>query len=449
MAAAPWELVVLGGNGTLSNNNLTFAKTVGVGAWNCNVRGSVAFTEGVHEWMVSAVGTHVMIGVAPANLLPNGSNYLTCGWYNYCYLSTGANGKAIHCQPHNGAAALSSAVYAGIPGVPLTSEFMVRLDCDAHTLTFGANGTWWPVAYTNLPAVPLYPSFDVHTGPYFTVTHMPDDAVEADALLPEQVYRDQILAWQVAPPPVCLRVHVDQARLLVLGDAGVGKSSFWNTLSSGVRNRPYAPVRPSPQAEHGTRQLQRVPILGPDNHEIRAAGFDCWGWTPNYTAQIQYLVAGRVAENAPWDTVPHMNQGPAILFRNEMHGVLLMISYTGRQDIDHARQIIDLCRPSQVPVNVLLTKCDMAEGVKSDLTNFFECRQLQVAQQQLARDLGIDSEHIHLVTAKNRSNSPKLADGVKSRAMAICMKAFMDCLYSTSDFVEYVNNVAGVRGNFE
>eukprot|EP00008_Paramoeba_atlantica_P005811 CAMPEP_0201479366 /NCGR_PEP_ID=MMETSP0151_2-20130828/4064_1 /ASSEMBLY_ACC=CAM_ASM_000257 /TAXON_ID=200890 /ORGANISM="Paramoeba atlantica, Strain 621/1 / CCAP 1560/9" /LENGTH=451 /DNA_ID=CAMNT_0047860821 /DNA_START=85 /DNA_END=1440 /DNA_ORIENTATION=- len=446
-AGASWELAPNPLRGTLSNNNLTFVKTVGGAAWTCNMRGNVAFDNGVHEWKVSGLGTNVMFGVAPAGADPHAQNYLTFGWYHSPAGGLTANAASLYCQPWGGRPALNGSAFGGLPGVPITSEFMVRLDCDAHTLSFGANGVWWPVAYTNLPEVPLYPSFEVHTGA-FTVTRVENDIQEGDTLHPEQVYRDQIRGWQVAPPPVRLRVKVEQAKLLVLGDAGVGKSSFWGTLCSGVRNRTYLPVKPSPQSEHGTRQLLGIPIYGPDDHEIRARGHDCWGWVPQYLGQIPLMLAGRYQEKDRWDMMPNINQGRVVQFKDEMHGIILMISFSQRHDVEHARQIIDSCRLSEVPVTVLMTKCDLADDVKSDLSNFFESRRLQTAQGELAQSLGIDSFHIHLVTAMNRQPpAAALSERVKSRARSICMKAFQACLYATSDFVEAVD-LRGLRTNF-
>ena len=48
----------------------------------------------------------------------------------------------------------------------------VRLDCDAHCLWFAAEGTEFPAepAFRNLPALPLYPSFDLdNKGSSFSV----------------------------------------------------------------------------------------------------------------------------------------------------------------------------------------------------------------------------------------------------------------------------------------
>ena len=48
----------------------------------------------------------------------------------------------------------------------------VRLDCDHHRLWFAAEGVDFPTepAFSNLPALPLYPSFDLdNKGSCFTV----------------------------------------------------------------------------------------------------------------------------------------------------------------------------------------------------------------------------------------------------------------------------------------
>ena len=434
-------------HGVITNNGLTFYKTAGGAAWNCHVRGNASFDSGVHEWKVSGVGVHVMIGVAPVGANPTGSNISTCGWYYYPAVPA-AGGAALYSQAWAGQAAKSGAAFPGYGGAAIGSEYMVRLDCDNHTLTFGANGVWWPTAYSQLPAVPLSPCFEVHTGA-FTVTHTVPP-MEGDVLHAEEVYRNEIVNWQVAPPAVRLRLHLSTAKILILGDPGEGKSSYWNTLATGLRNRPYHPVDPSPQAEHGTRHLVRVPLYGPDNHEINALGLDCWGWVPQYPVQIPLILAGRIRENDSWDLVPNINAGPARLFNEEIHGVFLMISYNRRGDVEHARQIIDLCRPSKVPVQVLLTRCDLADDVKPDLSNFFDSGRLQTEQGKLAHSLGIDSINIHLVTSMNRQPpSPALSEAVKSRARSICMKAFLACLYSVSDFAEKVDRVPGIRSNLQ
>jgi hypothetical protein len=42
------------------------------------------------------------------------------------------------------------------------TRISVRLDCDAHTLTFAVNGAWLPYAWDDLPAVELFPAFEIY-----------------------------------------------------------------------------------------------------------------------------------------------------------------------------------------------------------------------------------------------------------------------------------------------
>jgi hypothetical protein len=334
--------------------------------------------------------------------------------------------------------------------VPIASEYMVKLDCDAHTLTFGANGVWWTVAYTNLPDQPLYPAFDVNVG-QFTVTHIEppkDEEGDFDILHPAHVYQRNIREWNIARTSVLNKVNIDKTNFLVLGDAGVGKSSFWNTVCSGLRGRMYLPVHANAQSEHVTRRLYRIPLLDPNDEEIRATGYDCWGWVPSYMSQIMHILAGKIKENDHWETVPNLN-GPNMLFKDEIHCVMLMISYTQRGDVAHACEIINLCRSLEIPVKVILTRCDLADGMKSNLSNFFQNRRLREEQVKLAQQLRIDTIHVLPVTSMNRQNEAPLSDQIMSRSFSICMKAFLSCLYATSDFIEKVARINGIRYNFK
>jgi hypothetical protein len=139
-------------NGVVSNDGFRFTKTQGGGSWNCGVIGSVGWTAGVHEWTVllEASCTNFMIGVAPSNLNLTGQNYNNCGFYLFCFRGT-LYGQGVADKVYNPSGACCAE----------GTRICVRLDCDAHTLTFGINGAWLPVAYTDLPNVELFPAFDV------------------------------------------------------------------------------------------------------------------------------------------------------------------------------------------------------------------------------------------------------------------------------------------------
>jgi hypothetical protein len=130
--------------------------------FNCGVLGTAGWTQGVHKWTVvlRAKCSCLMIGVAPSTLNLTGRNYDNCGFYLYS-----ANG-ALYGQGGTSRRSYSPSGGCSSDGTRIS----VRLDCDAHTLTFGVNGVWLPPAWIDLPAVELFPAFDVgQTGCCFAV----------------------------------------------------------------------------------------------------------------------------------------------------------------------------------------------------------------------------------------------------------------------------------------
>jgi hypothetical protein len=146
-----WELTSTP-NAVLSQDNLFFRKS-SPNKWDCATIGSVGWTAGVHEWTVTivSVSSVVMIGVASSNIDRIGTNQATCGFYLYVsgalYAQDGTKGKAF-CATFNHQP---------------NATVVVRLDCDNHTLSFGVNGQPSQVAFSNLPAVELFPALECYT----------------------------------------------------------------------------------------------------------------------------------------------------------------------------------------------------------------------------------------------------------------------------------------------
>jgi hypothetical protein len=146
-----WELTATP-NAVLSQDNLFFRKS-SPNKWDCATIGSVGWSAGVHEWTVTivSVSSVVMIGVAPSNIDRTGTNQSNCGFYLYVsgalYAQDGAKGKAF-CATFNHQP---------------SATVVVRLDCDQHTLSFGVNGQPPQLAYSNLPAVELFPALECYT----------------------------------------------------------------------------------------------------------------------------------------------------------------------------------------------------------------------------------------------------------------------------------------------
>jgi hypothetical protein len=147
-------------NATISEGGLV-ATGRGTSSWDCNVLGTVGWSQGVHEWTVVFRPPHtdrlLFIGVAPSTLeLAGHTQFGTCGYWLYCHggdLRIQGNStqftKALRHNDH--------------------PRISVRLDCNAHTLSFGFDGTWMPVAIPDLPAVTLFPAFCAHGSISFAV----------------------------------------------------------------------------------------------------------------------------------------------------------------------------------------------------------------------------------------------------------------------------------------
>jgi hypothetical protein len=96
--------------------------------------------------------------VAPSTLNLTGFNFNNCGFYLSAFDGFLDGQDGTHSRPYNPPGICSEG-----------TRISVRLDCDAHTLTFGVNGVWLPPAWTDLPAVELFPAFDVDVASLWTV----------------------------------------------------------------------------------------------------------------------------------------------------------------------------------------------------------------------------------------------------------------------------------------
>jgi hypothetical protein len=124
-------------------------------------KGSSAWISGVHEFSVRLESScEMMIGVASNQTNPVGANWGTCGFY------LGTYSGALYGQDGTW-----KREYLKQRCSKKGAVVNVRLDCDKRMLWFGFEGEF-PAepAFVNLPAMSLFPSFDVDSkGSSFTV----------------------------------------------------------------------------------------------------------------------------------------------------------------------------------------------------------------------------------------------------------------------------------------
>jgi len=152
----PWELKP-SPDGSLSYDKRTFTKN---NSGYCRVVGSEGWSSGIHEWSVMVEYGNLVIGITsntnPASSNDGSTRFNSCSIissYNHLYGNIGKK-----------AAVFTSEDLKGI------KKYSVRLNMEDKTLTFGFDGVWKGIAWSDLPSETYFPLFGVYAyGVIFTV----------------------------------------------------------------------------------------------------------------------------------------------------------------------------------------------------------------------------------------------------------------------------------------
>lgn len=224
------------------------------------------------------------------------------------------------------------------------------------------------------------------------------NAPPANPVQPPAVYRQEIEQWTAHGNDAALqaRVPLRKARTLLLGERGTAKSSFINTVLSGMLGQSewcfflqrvliffslqgVVDAVVEPIGQHVTRTVMAYQVRRVNGLPCPVDIADMWGWRQNYILDVRAVVRGKVdwTNGTSWeaaDLEALENNGVVPTLDDEVHTVFMTLAYGDRHHADtraHMRDTITYLRDRSIPVVVLLTKCDEADSLRqSDLSDF-------------------------------------------------------------------------------
>ncbi len=262
-----------------------------------------------------------------------------------------------------------------------------------------------------------------------------------------------ILNWELGPRGRARNnLNLRACNLLLLGEKGSGKSALVNSIKSALLERDIREADVRPSADHVTKRIFAYPL-----ERVPVTLYDFWGWKSNYELEAMLMVAGRIREGTEFNEVPWINDPlleSAPRFHQEMHGVLLAVSFAQHNDKlfpDVARNLkgmVERLIRYSIPVVVLLTQCDLAPDVTplSDLSNFASSKAVVQAQQALAKSLGL--EPLQVVPVSTVYGTGRVVtDALRRNARDIVLGALKVALVRCTGFYDNVAHDRVKRSN--
>ncbi|XP_078341221.1 interferon-induced protein 44-like [Crassostrea virginica] len=247
------------------------------------------------------------------------------------------------------------------------------------------------------------------------------------------------------------RANVETSNILLLGEIGAGKSSFFNSLNSAFRGKLTCNACCGGFGHSATTMFRKYKIQDKSSGENLSFRLcDTRGFEEEFTQDPQELVClldGSIPDCYPFNpTIPFTADFPGYVkdpdLGDKIHCVAFVIdgSTVDLMQDKVYKQIKDIrikLNHRGLPQIVVLTKLDkICSNVNDDVTNTFTSSAVRDAVNKVANITGLPRSHV--LPVKNYENETKL----KTEINILLFYALRKCLDFADDFIdEQIDNL--------
>uniref|UniRef100_A0A8C4SV11 Interferon-induced protein 44-like n=1 Tax=Erpetoichthys calabaricus TaxID=27687 RepID=A0A8C4SV11_ERPCA len=251
---------------------------------------------------------------------------------------------------------------------------------------------------------------------------------------------------------------VQKPRILLVGQVGAGKSSFFNSVNSVFRGYTFSQADAGPRSTSVTKKYRSYPVTyGKGGKELPFIFCDTMGMETEQDKGIQLkdlisVIKGHVPQQYKFNPTaplekrnPCFNTSPSL--SEKVHCIVFVVDTTSCISDTVVKKITDDIRPKAIqlgiPMLVLMTKIDEAcMIVKKDLQKVYNSKYIEEQVDKLSQILGFDKSRFLLVQNYNSEFELTLDKDI------LILTALRQMLRAADEYLEGMRTVNSFFGFF-